>query len=65
MYCIKIFKLIDNPEYEAQLKEWEERNRYRGMNEGRPETQIKLPALETILTEEEFNKVRKACIEVM
>ena len=65
-YYIKIFKLVENREYEAQLKEWEEYSRYRPMNESRrPEFEVKEPALETILTEEEFNKVRKACIEVM
>ena len=64
-YYIKVFKLEENEQYVEQMKEWKERNRYGGMNEVMPEREIRQPALETILTEKEFDEIRKACIAVM
>ena len=70
MYRIIIEKCEKNPEYEAELAKWEERNGnpyrrndYPQMPE--PSSKITERVLSTFLTDEEFDKIRKACIQVV
>lgn len=66
-YKIFITKLEENVDFEKELEAWDKRRQgYMSPdNMNYPKRYLELPALDTLLTEEEFNKVRKACIEVM
>lgn len=73
MYKIVITKMEDNPNYEAQKEvydKWEEENnRYGssyGINRQQPPSPVKEVAtkrLETVVDEEAFAAIRKACVE--
>lgn len=73
MYKIVITKMEDNPDYEAQKEaynKWEEENRAWGGNYGQqrqkpqdPEKVKAIKKLETVVDEEAFAAIRKACVE--
>jgi len=63
-YQLTVRRMVNNEHYEAELKDWEERNRRGWDLPIRPMPENQQLALETILTEEEFNAVKKAAIEV-
>lgn len=63
-YLMTIQKIEENPQYETILKEWEDRNRYN--NVGRydaPRNEKVTNALTVILTQEQFDAIKKASLE--
>ena len=66
-YHIKITKFEDNPKYEEEMKEWRERTRYSGMNpdhdSSAPNKKIEVRVLETTLTGNEFDFLRRTAIQ--
>lgn len=66
-YHIKITKFEDNPKYEEEMKEWRERTRYSGMHpdhdSSAPRQKIEVRVLETTLTENEFDLLRRTAIQ--
>lgn len=66
LYKISIVRLEPNPEFEAQLEAYREKERYLTyQTNGYPAAEREVKKLETVLTEDEFNAVRKACLERM
>ena len=75
MYRILITKLEPNPEIEAWLEKTKEarefRKKYRDSEWNRteieraPDEMIEHRQLETVISQEQFEAVRKACLEVM
>lgn len=59
-YKIIITKQIQNPNYEEQTK-----NRDYGYNNKEPQILWEVECLKMDIEEEEFNAIRKACLEVM
>ena len=61
-YNITIDKVVGNPEYEAHIKKYGDGNPYHNPT---PPATISIKKLETIVTEEEFKTIKKACLEIM
>ncbi len=67
-YSLVIKKLDKNEDYEKEKQVWEEQHNRPWMNSPEPtfpQRELKTLALETIITEEEFKKIKKAVMEVM
>ena len=67
-YRLNITVLADNPDYAEQLKEYRENERYRswnGQDRAFPSAQTTVQVLDTVVTEEAFAAIRKACLEVI
>jgi hypothetical protein len=66
-YHIKIIKLEENKDYEEQLKEYRKRREYNSYpgNLEYPKKEIEVNTLDTILTEEEFIKIRNAVLGII
>jgi hypothetical protein len=65
-YQISITRTEVNTDYEAQLKEWNEQNRYgnrNNFNDNGPRSEIVKNALICELTEEQFKAVKAAVME--
>ena len=64
-YKITITKMIDNPKFEQELREYNESvtRGYGHLNRDVtiPEKQIEVRSLVTVVTDEEFDKIRNAC----
>lgn len=68
MYTVVITKSRDNPNFDAQLKDYKERSESRYGNPVQvpyPDARIEEKALSVTLTDEEFAAVKKACLGVM
>jgi hypothetical protein len=64
-YRITITRETPNEKYADERAEYENRNRYNNFIGNPPDRIITTKALETVLTEEEFNEVRMAVLRVM
>lgn len=64
MYKITITKTEPNPHYEEESKKWESMG-YGRVNGTMPQPENKVKVLDSTLTDEEFQAVKKACLEVM
>ena len=68
-YKLNITKLEPNPEYEQQLKDYRENERYRGQwnqqDKPFPAAQLTVQVLDVEVTEAAFQAIRRACIEVI
>lgn len=65
-YQITITKLEENNDYEAEMAEWKEKEKY-NFNKPMlkaPKHSVLTRCLETVLTEEEFNAIKKSVLEV-
>jgi len=67
-YKLNIQKFVENTEYKAQLKIYEEERKQRGgyrenLDILMPEKMLSLTALEVELTEEQFEKMKKSVLE--
>lgn len=66
-YFIRVVKMVENPQYEEAVKDYNERNRYSGFNpshdSSRPTKMVEERVLETTLTEAEWNALRRASID--
>lgn len=62
---ITIERFTENPDYQEQYKDWKEHARYGNMNVEPPNPYVSHTCLKTELTEDEFQAVKKACLEVM
>lgn len=68
-YRIVITKFEDNPNYKAEYETYVTDRKYRNYNmmdanpDAEPSREIKKEALHTVLSEEQFNAVRKAALE--
>ncbi len=68
-YRLNITTLADNPDYEQQLKEYRENERYRGQwnqqDKPFPSAQVTVQVLDVVVDEEAFAAIRKACLEAL
>lgn len=66
-YKITITRTVPNPNYKEELEVFKDRSsRYGyGQNISEPQLEIEENSLFTILNEEQFAAVRKACVEAM
>lgn len=63
-YIINIKKRQENPNYESEMKEYRERTKYGAMNhEELPQRFVEVKVLETTLTEDEFDALRRTAIQ--
>ena len=63
-YLMTIQKIEEDPEYQAVLKEWEERNRFNRVDRyDVPRNEKVTNALTVILTQEQFDAIKKASLE--
>lgn len=73
MYKILVIKTEPNPNYDKEIEEWKDefgrRNPYNDFNDPRrneiPRIEKNIKALETTLTDKEFEAVKKACISAI
>ena len=66
-YKITIQKFTENPNYAEEYKAFQERNRYNTFNQNEqayPQLLHSIAVLETEITEEQFDAIRKAALEV-
>jgi len=62
-YEIKIIKYIENPNYETEYKEWQDKQRYSSFSPNdAPRKFIEIKYLKTRITEEEFKLLRDQCL---
>jgi len=63
-YLMTIQRIEEDPQYETILKEWEERNRYNNTSRyDVPRNEKITNALTVILTQEQFDAIKKASLE--
>ncbi len=62
-YSLTITATIQNINFEAQMKDHENRSRFGGIQTPYPEPQITVKHLVVILTEDQFAAVKKAVLE--
>lgn len=63
-YLMTIQKIEEDPRYEEILKNWEERNRYTNIHHDyAPPNEKVTNALTVILTQVQFDAIRKASLE--
>lgn len=65
MYKILIQKVEKNPHYEKEMDQIREREKYGNYNHTRPQEFIEIRALETLIDETEFQRIKKSALEVM
>lgn len=63
MYTIVITEKHQNVNFEAELKDYNDRGRFGGIQVPYPEKEITVKHLETSLTDEQFSAVKKAVLE--
>lgn len=65
MYTITVVKKVPNPNFEEEIKTYEQHSRYRNMNNDPeyPQKEISSNALMVQLTEDEYQVVKKAVID--
>jgi hypothetical protein len=66
-YTLRITKTEENPNFQAQMEEWNQKTFSRGngwrSEESQPQAQIVTNLLHVTLTAEQFDAVKKAVIE--
>lgn len=66
MYKIQVTRYEQNEQYEADLAEYKDRSRYGNVridSSDYPQKEILRNVMEVMITEEQFNAIRKAVIE--